>query len=58
MTFCMTGSRETPCGGFVGRIVKELRFQDVCTTSGKWFHVSIEMFRPVGGDETFREKSL
>jgi hypothetical protein len=52
----MTGSRETRCGGFVGRIVREPGFQDVCTTSGKWFHATREMFRRVGGDETFREK--
>jgi hypothetical protein len=50
----MTNSRKRPLGGFVGRIVKEPGFQDVCSKSGKWFHGTGELFRRRVSDETFR----
>jgi hypothetical protein len=52
----MTGSRETLDGGFVGRSVKDAPFQDVCTTRGKWFHATSELFRRVARDETFEDE--
>jgi hypothetical protein len=52
----MTGSRKTPLGGFVGRIVKDARFQGICIKSGKWFHATGELFRRSRRDETFEDE--
>jgi hypothetical protein len=40
----MTVSRYYRLSGFVGRIVKQHRFQDVCAKSGKWFHLRKNCF--------------
>jgi hypothetical protein len=50
----MTGSRYCRLSGFVGQIVNQPTFRDVCTKSGKWFHAAGELFRRGLRDETIR----
>jgi len=40
----MTVSRYYRLGGFVGQIVKQHRFQDVCAKSRKWFRLRKNCF--------------
>jgi hypothetical protein len=40
----MTVSHYYRLGGFVGRIVKQHRFQDVCAKSRKWFRLRKNCF--------------
>jgi hypothetical protein len=56
-TFCMTGSRSKPPRRlFVGQIVSQREFQDVCAKSGKWFLEPGELFRRGARDETIERK--
>jgi hypothetical protein len=41
---------------FVKEIFSQSRFQDVCTTSGKWFREKGKLFRPLASDETIGGK--
>jgi hypothetical protein len=53
----MTGSRSKPTRRlFVGRIVSQREFQDVCAKSGKWFLEASELFRRGAHDETIEGK--
>src|SRR6266568_6880433 len=44
MTFDMTGSQFAVWRRFVGRIVSQTTFRDVCTKSRKWFHARENCF--------------
>jgi hypothetical protein len=53
----MTGSRSKPARRlFVGKIVSQREFQDVCAKSGKWFREAGELFRCGGCNETIEPK--
>jgi hypothetical protein len=53
----MTGSRSKPTRRlFVGQIVSQREFQDVCAKSGKWFLEAAELFRRGERDETIEQK--
>jgi hypothetical protein len=53
----MTGSRSKPTWRlFVGQIVSQREFQDVCAKSGKWFLEAGELFRRGACDEIIERK--